>query len=103
MDNPLDKLKFLLYNVDILIKEKSYARIRSRITIDCCCLLCYSCISVLELHPYLLRRFTMGLDYNFYEELDQYEARAEYEAWLDEQEDFMVRCHEQEMSPEVVE
>ena len=45
----------------------------------------------------------MGLDYNFYEELDQYEARAEYEKWLDEQDDFMVRCHEQEMSPEVVE
>ena len=43
--------------------------------------------------------------YNFehFAELEQYEARAEYEAWLDEQEDFMVRCHEQEMSPEVVE
>ena len=49
---------------------------------------------------YLLRRkVIMG----FYEELDQYEARAEYEAWLDEQEDFMVRCHEQEISPETVE
>ena len=104
MDNPLDKLKFLLYNVDILIKEKSYyARIRPRIAIDRYRLLCYSCKCVLELHPYLLRRFTMGLDYNFYEELDQYEARAEYEKWLDDQEDFMVRCHEQEMSPEVVE
>ena len=43
--------------------------------------------------------------YNFehFAELEQYEERAEYEKWLDEQEDFMVRCHEQEMSPEVVE
>ena len=43
--------------------------------------------------------------YNFehFAELEQYEARAEYETWLDEQEDFMVQCHEQEMSPEVVE
>ena len=39
----------------------------------------------------------------FYEELDQYEARAEYELWLDEQDDDMVRLHESEMSPEVVE
>jgi len=45
------------------------------------------------------------MTYNFehFQELDQYNARAEYEAWLDEQEDFMVRCHEQEMSPEVEE
>ena len=42
---------------------------------------------------------TMG----FYEELDQYNAREEYNTWLDEQEDYMVRCHEQEISPEVVE
>ena len=40
---------------------------------------------------------------SFYEELDQYEARAEYELWLDEQDDHMVRLHESEMSPEVVE
>ena len=39
----------------------------------------------------------------FYEELDQYEARAEYEKWLDEPDDAMVRLHEQELSPEVVE
>ena len=39
----------------------------------------------------------------FHEELDQYEARAEYEEWLDNQDDDMVRLHEQEMSPEVVE
>ena len=39
----------------------------------------------------------------FYEELDQYEARAEYEKWLDEQEDDMVRLHEQEKSPELEE
>ena len=97
---PLDSLKFILYNVDILIKEKtSYERIRSRIAIDRYRLLCYSCKCVLELHPYLLRRIDMG----FYEELDQYDARAEYEEWLDNQEDDMVRLHEQEMSPEVVE
>ena len=97
---PLDRLKFLLYNVDILIKEKSYyARIRPRIAIDRYRLLCYSCKCVLELHPYLLRRIDMG----FYEELDQYDARAEYEEWLDNQEDDMVRLHEQEISPEVVE
>ena len=28
----------------------------------------------------------MGLDYGFFAELDAYEARAEYEAYLDEQE-----------------
>lgn len=39
----------------------------------------------------------------FYEELDQYEARAEYEKWLDKQDDDMIRLHEQELSPEVVE
>ena len=39
----------------------------------------------------------------FYEDLDQYEARREYEEWLDNQEDEMIRLHEQEMSPEVVE
>ena len=42
-------------------------------------------------------------NFEYFAELDQYEARAEYEAWLDEQEDFMVRCNEQEISPEVVE
>jgi len=48
----------------------------------------------------------MGLDYNFYEELEQYEARAEYEAWLDEQEEIhnhMVMMNEQELIPEVIE
>lgn len=50
-ENILDRLKFLLYNVDILIKEESYERIRPRITIDCCCVVCYSCISVQQLHP----------------------------------------------------
>lgn len=28
----------------------------------------------------------MGLDFEFFADLEQYEARAEYEAWLDEQE-----------------
>jgi hypothetical protein len=42
-------------------------------------------------------------NFEYFAELDQYEARAEYEAWLDEQDDNMVRLHEQEMSPEVVE
>jgi|TARA_X000001382_G_scaffold24792_1_gene15406 hypothetical protein len=42
-------------------------------------------------------------NFEYFAELDQYEARAEYEKWLDEQDDNMVRLHEQEMSPEVVE
>ena len=67
--------------------------------VDCYCLLCYNCFSVLELHPYLLRRMDMG----FYQELDQYEARREYEEWLDKQDDDMIRLHEQELSPEIVE
>jgi len=49
--------------------------------------------------PLAFKEIIMG----FYEELDQYEARAEYEKWLDDQDDNMVRLHEQEMSPEVVE
>ena len=42
-------------------------------------------------------------NFEYFAELDSYEARAEYEKWLDEQDDNMVRLHEQEMSPEVVE
>lgn len=42
-------------------------------------------------------------NFEYFAELESYEARSEYEAWLDEQEDNMVRLHEQEMSPEVVE
>ena len=42
-------------------------------------------------------------NFEYFAELESYEARREYEAWLDEQEDDMVRLHEQEMSPEVVE
>ena len=61
--------------------------------------LCVIVVSVFSSYTPCVQESIMG----FYEELDQYEARAEYEAWLDEQEDFMVRCHEQEMSPEVVE
>ena len=42
-------------------------------------------------------------NFEYFAELESYEARREYEEWLDEQEDDMVRLHEQEMSPEVVE
>ena len=56
-ENILDRLKFLLYNVDILIKEESYERVRSRITIDCCCIVCYSGISVQQLHPLRLGEY----------------------------------------------
>jgi len=46
----------------------------------------------------------MGLDYNFYEELEQYEARAEYEAWLDEQEqEFLATIDDSPYCEEVVE
>ena len=86
-------------------KEKSYhERIRPRITIDCYRLLCYSCISVQQLHPlHSLRKNTMPYNFEYFQELESYEAQEEYNIWLDEQDDFMVRCHEQEMSPEVVE
>ena len=49
--NIFDRLKYILYNVDILIKEESYARVRPRIAIDRCCVVCYSGISVQQLHP----------------------------------------------------
>jgi hypothetical protein len=42
-------------------------------------------------------------NFEYFAELESYEARREYEEWLDEQDDNMVRLHEQEMSPEVVE
>ena len=40
----------------------------------------------------------------FYEELDQYEARREYEEWLDEQEEnYIMMMQQQEVIPEVIE
>lgn len=48
----------------------------------------------------------MGLDYEFFAELDAYEARAEYEAWLDDMEEeftHMQMMNEQELIPEVIE
>ena len=46
----------------------------------------------------------MGLDYEFFAELDAYEARAEYEEWLDEQEEhFIMMMQDQELIPEVIE
>ena len=46
----------------------------------------------------------MGLDYEYFAELDAYEARAEYEAWLDEQEEnYIMMMQQQEVIPEVIE
>ena len=45
----------------------------------------------------------MPYNFEYFQEFESYEAQEEYNIWLDEQDDFMVRCHEQEMSPEVVE
>jgi len=46
----------------------------------------------------------MGLDYEFFAELDAYEARAEYEAWLDEQEqEFLATMDDSPYCEEVVE
>ena len=36
----------------------------------------------------------MGLDYDFFAELDAYEARAEYEAWLDDQEEMFLATND---------
>ena len=60
---------------------------------------CVIVVSVFSSYTPCVQESIMG----FYEELDQYEARREYEEWLDNQEDEMIRLHEQEMSPEVVE
>ena len=45
----------------------------------------------------------MPLDYDFFAELDAYEARAEYEAWLDDQEQEFLATMDQQPIPEVVE
>ena len=46
----------------------------------------------------------MGLDYEFFAELDAYEARAEYEEWLDDmEENYIMSMQEQEVIPEVIE
>ena len=42
-------------------------------------------------------------NFEYFAELESCKARREYEEWLDNQEDEMIRLHEQEMSPEVVE
>jgi CCR4-NOT transcriptional regulation complex NOT5 subunit len=45
----------------------------------------------------------MTYNFEYFQELESYEAQEEYNIWLDEQDDIMVRLHESEMSPEVVE
>jgi len=46
----------------------------------------------------------MGLDFDYFAELEAYEARAEYEAWLDEQEELhILSLPDDTYSPEVVE
>jgi len=46
----------------------------------------------------------MGLDFDYFAELEAYEARAEYEAWLDEQEELhILSMSDDTYSPEVVE
>ena len=43
-------------------------------------------------------------NFEYFAELDQYEARAEYEAWLDEQEEnYIMMMQQQEVIPEVIE
>lgn len=45
----------------------------------------------------------MELDYNYSAELDAYNAREEYNAWLDEQEQEFLATMDQQPIPEVVE
>lgn len=45
----------------------------------------------------------MELDHNYFAELDAYNAREEYEAWLDEKEQEFLATMDQEPIPEVVE
>ena len=101
--NILDRLKIVLYNVDILIKEESYARIRPRITIDCCCVVCYSGISVQQLHPVHLRRIDMEY-FGYFSEQARYEAEQELNEWYDqEEENYIMMMQQQEVIPEVIE
>jgi len=47
----------------------------------------------------------MGLDFDYFAELEVYEARAEYEAWLDEQEqeqEFLATIDDSPYCEEVV-
>jgi len=45
----------------------------------------------------------MGLDFDYFAELEAYEALAEYEAWLDEQEELhILSMSDDTYSPEVV-
>ena len=90
--------------VDILIKEKtSYARVRPRIAIDHCCLLCYSCECVLELYPDCMRRIDMEY-FGYFADQERYEAEQELNAWYDEQEEnYIMMMQQQEVIPEVIE
>ena len=45
----------------------------------------------------------MDNSYNYFAELDAYNSRAEYNAWLDEQEQEVLATMDQEPIPEVVE
>ena len=46
----------------------------------------------------------MELDFDYFAELDAYESRAEYEAWLDEQEqEFLATIDDSPYCEEVVE
>ena len=85
-------------------KEKSYhERIRPRITIDCCCVVCYSCISVQQLHPVHLRRIDMEY-FGYFADQERYEAEQELNDVLDrEEENYIMMMGSQEIAPEVVE
>ena len=84
-------------------KEKSYERIRSRITIDCCCVVCYSCISVQQLHPVHLRRIDMEY-FGYFADQERYEAEQELNDVLDrEEENYIMMMQQQEVIPEVIE
>jgi hypothetical protein len=61
----------------------------------------YQCSAVTPLA--LFKENTMPYNFEYFQELESYEAQEEYNIWLDEQDDIMVRLHESEMSPEVVE
>ena len=37
-------------------------------------------------------------NFEYFADWNHTEARREYEEWLDEQDDFMVRCHEQDVA-----
>ena len=50
------------------------------------------------------KEIIMGLDFDYFADLEAYEARAEYEDWLDEQEELhILSMSDDTYSPEVVE